>query len=50
MAHYGKHGSGFGKLGGSSNYNSSSQKEKRIPAYSSAYSGAAYVHFIQEKK
>jgi len=50
MAQYGKNGNGFGKLGdNNSNYNSQGAQEQRVPAYSSAYSGASYIHFIQKK-
>jgi len=50
MAGYSKHGTNYGKLGNKSDNNRNNSEYKRTPAYSSAYSGASYVHFIQEKK
>ena len=47
MAGYGKHGTNYGKLGGNGSESEKAKTETRTPAYSSAYSGASYIHFIQ---
>lgn len=49
MARYGKHGTAFGRLGSGALDASVSEDVQRIPAYSSAYSGANYAHVIVNK-
>ena len=52
MAHYGKQGTGYAKMGCNTVNKKASgggEPTQRIPAYSTAYSGAAYAHYIQVK-